>query len=170
MDLSSKLRHIADFPRPGIDFIDISPVLQDGEVFQYSVDCLLNELDGVDFDKVVGSEARGFIFGAPISYVTGKGFVPVRKKGKLPCKTISACYDLEYGSDTLEMNRDAILPGEKIVIIDDLLATGGTVFANIKMIESLGGKVEKILFLVELRELKGREKLKDYPIQSIIEL
>lgn len=170
MDLKNELRHIADFPKQGIDFIDISPILQNGENFKCSVDSLLKELDGVDFDKIVGSEARGFIFGAPISYATGKGFVTVRKKGKLPYKTISACYDLEYGSDTLEMNSDAILPGEKIVIIDDLLATGGTVLANIKMIESLGGKIEKILFLVELKALRGRDKLNDYIIKSIIEL
>lgn len=170
MDLKSKLRHIPDFPKPGINFIDIMPILQNGVNFKYSIDCLIKELDGISFDKIVGSEARGFIFGAAVSYALGKGFIPIRKKGKLPCKTISASYSLEYGNDTLEMDEACIVPGEKIVIIDDILATAGTVSANIKMIEQLGGKIEKILFLVELRDLNGREKLKNYNVKSIIEM
>ena len=138
MDLSSKFRHVLDFPKPGIDFIDITTVLQDAEAFKYSIDRMCDALRNVDFDLVVGSESRGFIFGTPVAYILGKGFVPVRKKGKLPYKTISASYTLEYGEDVVEMHADAIKPGQKVVIVDDLLATGGTVASKTIYIAQFG--------------------------------
>ena len=129
----------------------------------------INEkLKGVDYDVVVGPESRGFIFGVPVAYANGKGFVPVRKKGKLPCETISQDYELEYGTATIEMHKDAIVPGQKVVIVDDLIATGGTTEAIIKLIEQLGGEVVKIIFLIELEGLKGREKLSGYDVDAVI--
>ena len=125
-------------------------------------------LDGVDFDVVAGTESRGFMFGMPIAYALGKSFVPIRKKGKLPCETISEEYDLEYGSAVIEMHKDAIVPGQKVVLVDDLIATGGTIKASAKMVERLGGEVVKIIFLMELAGLKGREKLAGYDIASVI--
>lgn len=169
MDLKTKLRHVIDFPKEGIDFIDITTVLQDPEAFKDCMDSfneLAQQLE--DFDVIVGSESRGFIFGAPLAYKMGKGFVPVRKKGKLPYKTIKAEYDLEYGKDVLEMHEDAILPGQKVLIVDDLLATGGTTEANIKLIEQLGGEVVGIIYFIELEFLKGRDKLKGYKVNSIV--
>ena len=124
--------------------------------------------EGVDYDVVVGPESRGFIFGVPVAYANGKGFVPVRKKGKLPCETISQDYELEYGTATIEMHKDAIVPGQKVVIVDDLIATGGTTEAIIKLIEQLGGEVVKIIFLIELEGLKGREKLSGYDVDADI--
>ena len=129
---------------------------------------LLLKLKGVDYDVVVGPESRGFIFGVPVAYANGKGFVPVRKKGKLPCETISQDYELEYGTATIEMHKDAIVPGQKVVIVDDLIATGGTTEAIIKLIEQLGGEVVKIIFLIELEGLKGREKLSGYDVDAVI--
>ena len=162
------VRSIPDFPEPGIIFRDITSVLQDADGLQLAIDSMIKLLDGVDFDVVAGTESRGFIFGVPIAYEMHKPFVPVRKKGKLPCETISQSYDLEYGQATIEMHKDSIKPGQKVVIVDDLIATGGTVEACIKMIERLGGEVVKVIFLMELKGLKGRERLKGYDVASVI--
>lgn len=162
------VRTIPDFPEPGIMFRDITTVIQDPEGFKLAIDGMEAFLEGVDFDVVCGAESRGFIFGAPIARDLGKGFVLVRKKGKLPCETISQEYELEYGTATIEMHADSIKPGQKVVVVDDLMATGGTVEANIKLIERMGGVVVKVLFLMELEGLKGREKLKGYDVDSVI--
>ena len=166
--LEEYVRSIPDFPEPGIIFRDITTILQDPDGLHLAVDGLLKTLEGVDYDVVVGPESRGFIFGVPVAYAAHKGFVPVRKKGKLPCKTVSMAYDLEYGSAEIEMHEDSIRPGQKVVIIDDLIATGGTIEAAAKLVEELGGKVVKIIFLMELAGLKGRERLKDYDVASVI--
>ena len=169
MDLKTKLRHVIDFPKEGIDFIDITTVLQDPEAFKTCMDSFKELADQLeDFDIIVGSESRGFIFGAPLAYKMGKGFVPIRKKGKLPYKTIRAEYDLEYGKDILEMHQDAIKPGQKVLIVDDLLATGGTTGANIELVEQLGGKVVGLIYFIELSFLNGRDKLKGYKVDSIV--
>ena len=162
------VRSIPDFPEEGIIFRDITTVLQDPEGLKLAIDSMKSCLDGVDFDVIAGAESRGFIFGAPIAYETGRGFVLVRKKGKLPCETISQKYDLEYGTAEIEMHKDSIKPGQKVVIVDDLIATGGTIEATIKLIESLGGKVVKVLFLMELAGLKGRERLAGYDVDAVI--
>ena len=151
------VRTIPDFPEPGIMFRDVTSVLQDPEGLKLAIDSMIKLLDGVDFDVIAGAESRGFIFGAPIAYALGKAFVPIRKKGKLPCETISEKYDLEYGTAEIEMHKDAIKPGQKVVVVDDLIATGGTIEASIRMIEKLGGEVVKVLFLMELAGLKGRD-------------
>ncbi|MDO5415982.1 MAG: adenine phosphoribosyltransferase [Lachnospiraceae bacterium] len=162
------VRSIPDFPEPGIIFRDVTSILQDADGLHLAIDQLVEMLDGVDYDVVVGPESRGFIFGVPVAYAMHKSFVPVRKKGKLPCETISAEYDLEYGSAEIEMHKDAIKPGQKVVIVDDLIATGGTTEAIIRLIEELGGEVVKICFVMELAGLKGREKLKGYEVGSVI--
>ena len=162
------VRSIPDFPEEGIIFRDVTSVLQDADGLKLAIDSMIALLDGVDFDVIVGTESRGFIFGVPIAYALGKPFVPARKKGKLPCETISVKYDLEYGSAEVEMHKDAILPGQKVVLVDDLIATGGTIEACAKMIEMLGGEVVKIVFLMELAGLKGREKLQKYDVVSVI--
>ncbi len=170
MNLKDKLRHVMDFPKEGIDFIDITTVLQDAEAFRETLESMKEKAVGLgDFDMIVGPESRGFVFGAPLAYMTGKGFVPIRKKGKLPYKTISVEYQLEYGSDVLEMHEDAIKPGQRVIIVDDLLATGGTTESNIKLVERLGGKVIGLVFFVELTYLKGREKLKGYNVESVVQ-
>ena len=166
--LEEYVRSIPDFPEPGIIFRDVTSILQDPDGLKLSIDGIIKSLDGVDFDIVVGPESRGFIFGVPTAYALHKSFVPVRKKGKLPCETISAEYELEYGSAVIEMHKDAINPGQKVVIIDDLIATGGTIEAIIKLVEQLGGEVVKICFVMELAGLKGREKLAGYPVESLI--
>ena len=166
--LEEYVRSIPDFPEPGIIFRDITSVLQDPDGLRLSVDSIQGMLDGVDFDVVVGPESRGFIFGVPVAYNLHKSFVPVRKKGKLPCETIEMEYDLEYGSAVIEIHKDAIKPGQKVVIIDDLIATGGTMEAIIKLVEKLGGEVVKICFLMELAGLKGRERLAGYNVDSAI--
>ena len=162
------VRSIPDFPEEGIIFRDITTVLQDADGLQLAVDGIQKSLEGVDFDLVIGPESRGFIFGVPIAYNLHKGFVPVRKKGKLPCETISMEYDLEYGSAVIELHKDSIKPGQKVVIIDDLIATGGTIEAIIKLVEMLGGEVVKICFVMELAGLKGRERLKGYEVSSVV--
>lgn len=162
------VRTIPDFPEPGIMFRDITSVLQDPDGLKLSIDEMIKILDGVDFDVVAGAESRGFIFGVPVAYALGKGFVPIRKAGKLPCETVSAEYELEYGKACIEIHKDAIKPGQKVVIIDDLIATGGTIQAAAKLIEQLGGEVVKIVFLMELAGLKGREKLAGYDVASVI--
>ncbi|MGI6777490.1 MAG: adenine phosphoribosyltransferase [Acetivibrionales bacterium] len=169
MDLKAKLRHVMDFPKEGIDFIDITTVLQDAEALKQCIDEMKDKIISFgEFDLIVGPESRGFIFGTPLAYLFNKGFVPVRKKGKLPYKTISVEYQLEYGTDILEMHEDGVKPGQKVVIVDDLLATGGTTKSNIKLIEKLGGEVVGIVYFVELSYLKGRENLKDYWVESLV--
>lgn len=162
------VRTIPDFPEPGIMFRDVTSVLQDADGLQLSIDGIISDIGDLDFDVVVGPESRGFIFGVPVAYKLHKAFVPVRKKGKLPCETISMSYDLEYGQATIEMHKDAIKPGQRVVIVDDLIATGGTIEAIIKLVEELGGKVVKICFLMELEGLEGRKKLAGYDISSVI--
>lgn len=162
------VRSIPDFPEPGIIFRDVTTILQDGDGLHLAIDKLIEMVDGIDFDVVVGPESRGFIFGVPVAYALHKGFVPVRKKGKLPCETISVEYDLEYGSAVIEMHKDSIKPGQKVVIIDDLIATGGTIEAITGLVRQLGGQVVKICFVMELAGLKGREKLKDFDVGSVI--
>ena len=162
------VRSIPDFPEPGIIFRDITSVLQDADGLQLAIDSMIKLLDGVDFDVVAGTESRGFIFGVPIAYEMHKPFVPVRKKGKLPCETISQSYDLEYGQATIEMHKDSIKPGQKVVLVDDLIATGGTIEAAIKLEEQLGGEVDKVIFLMELAGLKGRVRLNGYDVSSVI--
>ena len=166
--LEDYVRSIPDFPEPGIIFRDVTSVLQEADGLQLSINGIMDKLKDVDFDVVVGPESRGFIFGVPVAYSMKKAFVPVRKKGKLPCETISMEYDLEYGSAVIEMHKDSIKPGQKVVIIDDLIATGGTVEAAAKLIEQLGGQVVKIVFLMELAGLEGRKKLEKYDVASVI--
>ena len=162
------IRTIPDLPEDGVMFRDISTVLSDKDGLRMAVDQMAASLGNEEFDIVVGPESRGFIFGVPIAYNMHKAFVPVRKKGKLPGETVSVEYDLEYGSAELEVHKDAIKPGDRVVIVDDLIATGGTTEAICKLIEKLGGKVVKIVFLIELEGLKGRDKLKDYNLISIV--
>ena len=162
------VRTIPDFPEPGIIFRDVTSIIQNPEGLKVTIDGLLERLQGVDFDVVLGPESRGFIFGMPVAYALEKGFVPVRKKGKLPCETIEKEYELEYGTAIIEMHKDAIKPGEKVVIVDDLIATGGTIEAIIQMVESLGGEVVRIQFVMELAGLNGREKLSGYEVDSLL--
>lgn len=170
MDLKAKLRHVMNFPKEGVDFIDITTVLQDAEAFKECLDLMKEKINTFGkVDLIAGPESRGFVFGAPLSYSMGKGFIPIRKKGKLPYKTIRAEYQLEYGIDMLEMHEDAVKPGQRVVIVDDLLATGGTTEANIKLIEKLGGEIAGIVYFIELSFLNGRDKLKGYLIESIVQ-
>ena len=158
---------IPDFPEPGIMFRDITSVIQDPDGLKLAVDGLVGLLRDVDFDVVVGPESRG-IFGVPVAYLLGKGFVPVRKKGKLPRETVSQKYDLEYGQAEIEMHTDAVRPGQKVVIVDDLMATGGSAEAAAKLVEKLGGKVVRMAFVMELAGLEGRKRLKGYDVDSLI--
>lgn len=167
-ELRDYVAEIPDFPKEGIIFRDVTTILSDADGLHMAVDGLIEMMKDLDFDLVVGSESRGFIFGAPVAYAMHKGFILVRKKGKLPRETISETYDLEYGSATLEMHKDAIKPGQKVVIIDDLIATGGTTEAIVKMVEREGGDIVKIGFVMELAGLKGREKLSKYDVDSLI--
>ncbi len=160
---------IPDFPKKGIIFRDVTGVTENAEGFQLAIDEMNKLLDGVDFNLLVGAESRGFIFGAPLAYMNKKGFALVRKKGKLPRETVSADYELEYGSATIELHRDAIKPGDKVVLVDDLIATGGTIQAAARLIEELGGEVVKMIFLIELSDLHARELLKDYDIASVVQ-
>lgn len=166
--LEEYVRSIPDFPEPGILFRDVTSILQDADGLHMAVDSLIDMVKDLDYDLVIGPESRGFIFGVPVAYAQHKGFVPVRKKGKLPCETIAMEYDLEYGQATIEMHKDAIRPGQKVIIVDDLIATGGTTEAIVKLIEQLGGQVVKICFVMELAGLKGREHLKGYDVDSAI--
>ena len=159
---------IPDFPEPGIMFRDITSVIQDPEGLKLAVDGLAGLLKDVDFDLVIGPESRGFIFGVPVAYLRGKGFVPVRKKGKLPRETVSQKYDLEYGQAEVEMHKDAIQPGQKVVIVDDLIATGGSAEAAAKLVKKLGGQIVRMVFVMELAGLEGRKKLAGYDVQSLI--
>ena len=166
--LDAAIRSIPDFPKQGIMFRDITTLLKDRAAFAGAIDVFIERYRGKNIDKVVSIESRGFIFGAPLAYELGAGFVPVRKPGKLPAETIREEYALEYGTDVVEMHTDAITPGERILILDDLLATGGTVLAACKLVERLGGKIAGLAFLVELTSLKGRERLKKYDLFSIV--
>ncbi|NLK71594.1 MAG: adenine phosphoribosyltransferase [Clostridiales bacterium] len=169
LNLKDKIRDIPDFPEKGILFRDITTLLQDKEAFKMAVDELKKITDEYEFDLIIGPESRGFIVGTPLAYATGKGFVPVRKPGKLPYKTIRFAYDLEYGSDVLEIHMDAIKEGEKVIIVDDLLATGGTLLSTIRLVEQLGGEVAAVLVLIELTDLNGRDKLQKYNVRSLIQ-
>lgn len=168
MDLKKLIREVPDFPKEGILFYDITTILQDAEGLRESVDQFEAALDGVEFDAIVGPESRGFIFGVPLAYNMKKGFIPVRKAGKLPYTTKAKEYDLEYGTATIEMHVDSIKPGDKVVIVDDLLATGGTSKAMIDLIEELGGEIVKIVYLIELTFLDGKDKLGGYDVTSIM--
>ncbi|WP_346898032.1 adenine phosphoribosyltransferase [Clostridium sp. UBA7503] len=169
MNLKDKVRIIEDFPKKGISFKDVTTLLQDREALRESIDIIANHLKDKKIDIVIGPEARGFLFGVPVAYALAAGFVPVRKPGKLPYETIKTSYDLEYGSDALEIHKDAIKKGQRVAIVDDLLATGGTVAAVAKLVEESGGEVVAIDFLIELTELKGREKIAQYDIMSVID-
>ena len=162
------VKNIPDFPEKGIIFRDVTSLVQDKDGLKLAVDEIIKKLDGVDFDLVAGPESRGFIFGIPVAYALNKGFVMVRKKGKLPRETIESEYDLEYGKAVIEIHKDSIKPGQKVVIIDDLMATGGTVEATVKLIEQLGGVVVGCAFLIELEELNGRKTLENYEVLSLM--
>lgn len=169
MDLKKRIRQIPDFPKPGINFIDITTLLKDGEAMKYAFDQMAAMLEGIQADVVVGPEARGFMIGAPLAYMLGAGFVPVRKSGKLPGPVIEATYELEYGHDTLQIHKDSIKPGAKVLVVDDLLATGGTVWSTADLVRRLGGEIAGFAFLIELSFLKGREKLTGYPVHSLLQ-
>ena len=166
--LEEYITSIPDFPEKGIIFRDVTSILQDADGLALAIDSLQKTLEGIDFDVIAGTEARGFIFGVPVAYNLHKPFVPVRKKGKLPRDTVSQSYELEYGTSEIEIHRDAILPGQKVVLVDDLIATGGTIEAAAKLVEQLGGEVVKIIFIMELAGLKGRERLSQYDVEALI--
>ena len=170
MDLiKSLIRDIPDFPKKGIVFKDITPLLGDGAAFRQVIEAFAAKLDGLSIDKIVGIESRGFIFGAALAHQTGIGFVPIRKPGKLPYQTVRENYSLEYGTDAIEMHRDAIKPGERVVLVDDLLATGGTLAASASLVRSVGGDAVISLLVVELEFLNGREKLPGHQIHSLVQ-
>lgn len=168
MNLYEKIREVMDFPKKGIGFKDITPLFNDKDALKYIVDQLSQQLKDLNIDVIVGPEARGFLVGTPVAYNLGVAFVPVRKPGKLPWETVRYEYELEYGTDALEIHKDAIKPGQRVAILDDLLATGGTVLAAAKLVEKLGGVVVSLNFLIELAFLNGRENLKDYSIQALV--
>jgi len=169
MDLKQFVTIVPDWPKPGIKFKDITTLMDNGEAYRYATDQIVEYAKEKEIDLVVGPEARGFIIGCPVAYSMGVGFAPVRKEGKLPRETVKVTYGLEYGSDVLTIHRDAIKPGQRVLITDDLLATGGTIEATIKLVEELGGVVAGIAFLIELSYLNGRDKLKDYDIMTLME-
>ena len=166
--LEDYVRSIPDFPEEGIIFRDVTSVLQDGEGLKLAIDSMQNLVKDLEFDVVAGAESRGFIFGTPIAYNLGKPFVLIRKKGKLPCETIEKEYELEYGTAVIEMHKDAIRPGQKVLLVDDLIATGGTTKAMIELVEDLGGIVVGILVLIELAGLRGRQKIAGYRLDAAI--
>ncbi len=168
-EVEKYIKSIPDFPKPGIIFRDVTSVTENPEGMKLAIDEMDKLLDGVDYDVIAGAESRGFIFGAPLAYKNNKGLVLVRKKGKLPRETVEMSYDLEYGKATIEIHKDSIKPGEKVVLVDDLIATGGTIEAAAKLIESLGGIVVKMVFLIELTDLKGRERLSKYDVASVVQ-
>lgn len=168
MDLKSKIRVIEDFPEKGISFKDITTLTKDKDAFKEVVNLIVADLEDKAVDCIAGPEARGFLLGAAVAYALGVGFIPVRKPGKLPAETISHEYELEYGNNTLEIHRDAIEKGKRIAIVDDLLATGGTVLSATKLIESIGGEVVALEFLIELEFLKGKDKLEKYHVNSLV--
>ena len=162
------IRTIPDFPEKGIMFRDVTSVIQDADGLKLAIDEMIKKLDGLDFDVIAGAESRGFVFGMPIAYALHKPFVMVRKAGKLPCETVSKTYDLEYGTATIEMHKDSIKPGQKVVLVDDLIATGGTMQAAAELVEELGGAVVKMLFLIELAGLNGRKLLSKYDVDAVV--
>ncbi len=166
--LRSFVRDITDYPTDGVTFRDITPLLGDGKVFARAIDGLVSEFSGVDVDRVVGVESRGFLFASAVAYHIGAGLVPVRKAGKLPWAVVREEYDLEYGSDKLEIHRDAIRPGERILIVDDVLATGGTAAATAKLVETLGGKIAGLGFVIELDELGGRARVGERTVRTLL--
>ena len=168
MDLLTFIRDIPDFPKPGIIFKDITPLLNNPEAFKASIDQLASRYAGKRIDKIVGIEARGFIFAGALAYRLGTGMVPVRKKGKLPYKTLSETYELEYGTDTMEIHEDAIKPGDRVLVLDDLIATGGTLAATCRLVKKLGGSIVEVAILIELSFLNGREKVKEYPYFTLL--
>ena len=168
-EVEKYIKSIPDFPQPGIIFRDVTSVTEDPEGMKLAIDEMDKLLEGVDYDVIAGAESRGFIFGAPLAYKNGKRLVLGRKKGKLPRETVEMSYDLEYGQATIEIHKDSIKPGEKVVLVDDLIATGGTIEAAAKLIESLGGIVVKMVFLIELTDLKGRERLSKYDVASVVQ-
>lgn len=168
MDFKEKIAIVEDFPKKGISFKDITPLIGDGEAFRKLIDAMAVKLKELDVNYIAGPEARGFIFGVPLAYALGVGFIPIRKPGKLPQETVSITYDLEYGTDTLEIHKNAFKKGDRVALVDDLLATGGTISACAKLIELAGGEVVSIDFIIELTELHGRDKLKGYEIESLI--
>ncbi len=168
MDLKKYVATVENYPKEGIIFRDITPLMNSGKAFKYATDKIVEFARNQKIELIVGPEARGFIFGCPVSYALEIGFVPVRKPKKLPREVIEYSYDLEYGSNTLCLHKDAIKPGQRVLIVDDLLATGGTVEAAVKLVESLGGIVAGLAFLIELEDLKGRERLKDYPMLTLM--
>jgi adenine phosphoribosyltransferase len=169
MDLARLIRSIPDFPIPGILFRDITTLIRDGEALQETIDTMVEHYIDTDIDAIVAIEARGWIFGAPLAYELGAGFVPVRKPSKLPSEKVSISYSLEYGANTLEMHKDALTPGTKVLIVDDLLATGGSAKAACQLVEKLGGVVVGLAFLIELVDLHGRDKLKGYDIYTMVQ-
>lgn len=168
MDLSKFIRDIPDFPREGILFRDITPLLNNPQAFKKSILSLAKLIKDKEVDIIVAPESRGFIFGSALAYKLGCGFAPVRKPGKLPYRTYKISYDLEYGKDSLEIHQDAFKKGAKVLVVDDLLATGGTAKAIVKLVKRMGGKISGVLFLIELSQLKGRRRLKDFPVYSLI--
>lgn len=167
-DLKDYVRTIPDFPEEGVMFRDITTILQDKDGLRLAIDKMQDLIKDLDFDLIVGPESRGFIFGVPLAYNLHKPFIPVRKEGKLPGDTISMDYELEYGKATIEIHKDAIKPGQKVVLVDDLIATGGTIEAITKLVESLGGEIIKVIFLMELEGLSGRDKLEGYDVEAVI--
>ncbi len=168
MDLKEIIRVIPGFPKPGINFVDITTLLKDGEAMKEAFSRMGEMLRGIEVDVLVGPEARGFLIGAPLALQMGAGFVPVRKSGKLPGDVLEASYELEYGHDTLQIHKDAITPGTKVLVVDDLLATGGTVWSTAELVRQLGGEIVGFAFLIELTFLKGREKLGGYPVYTLL--
>ena len=168
MNIADYIAEIPDYPKPGVLFRDITTLLADGEAFHEAIDQMAAKVADLDFDVIIGSEARGFLFGTPLAYKLHKPFALVRKKGKLPRQTVSADYALEYGTATLEMHKDSIKPGQKVLIVDDLMATGGTIQAMAQLTETLGGTVAGVLVLMELKDLGCREILKDYRLESVV--
>lgn len=169
MDFKEKIEIIPNFPKEGISFKDITPLIGDGKAFQELIDTMAKKLKELKVDYIAGPEARGFIFGVPLAYALGVGFIPIRKPGKLPQETVSITYDLEYGTDTLEIHKNAFKKGDRVALVDDLLATGGTISACAKLIELAGGEVASIHFMIELTELKGRDKLEGYHVESMVQ-
>lgn len=169
MNFKDKIAIVEGFPKEGISFKDITPLIGDGEAFKELIDVMAKKLKELDIKYIAGPEARGFIFGVPLAYALGVGFIPIRKKGKLPQETVSITYDLEYGNDTLEIHKNAFEKGSRIALVDDLLATGGTISACAKLIELAGGKVVCIDFIIELTELHGRDKLTGYQVESLVQ-
>ncbi len=168
--INKAIRNVPDFPKPGIMFKDITPILQDAELFATSIDLFAESMEGIRVDLIAAIEARGFIFAATLAYKLGLGFIPIRKPGKLPYKTYKEEYDLEYGTDALEIHRDAVQKGQRVLLLDDLLATGGTALAAAKLIEKCGGEVTAVRFLIELTFLNGIDKLQQYPVHSLIKI